>query len=249
MVACTVSAQARDRVAERCEALGVACRLWAQTELDARLHAHPDVIREFFGFPDLPEPYPVSLDGEDLPSAGEYLAAEDEQTLLPFAFMTPDRLELALEQTQQRLHDSYLRRVGTKPGSGAAVDPDADERAAIELCAYLTELGRAWSIVQRTHVPARMLIKDFLEGAIYGAVLEIFVEPLASDFDDLAVVRAIGAETPAYRRTLAKHLLGDPDAPDAALAKAIHRTLKALVTRPDSPYTRVAGNRYRRIYL
>lgn len=246
MVACTVSAQSRDRVAERCEALGVACHFWAQTELDARLHAHPDVIREFFALPAAdPEPYPVPLDGEDLPSAGEYLVAEDEQTLLPFAFLTPERLERELEETQKRLHDSYLRRIHAGPD---AVDPDTEERTAVELCATLTELGRAWSIVQRAHVPAHMLIKDFLEGNIYGAVLANFVEPLAGDFDDLAVARAIGSESPMYRRKLARRLLDDPDASDAALAKAIHRTIKALVARPGSPYVRVADNRYRRVY-
>ena len=49
MVSCNVSPIARDRTVERCQELKVACQIWAQTDLDARVQEHPDVVREFFG--------------------------------------------------------------------------------------------------------------------------------------------------------------------------------------------------------
>lgn len=251
MVSCNVSPIARDRTVERCQELKVACQIWAQTDLDARVQEHPDVVREFFGLftqsePDTP---PCSIEGNDLSHCVEDLSDEDEQALLPFAFMTPEHLERELEETQHKLHDNYLRRVQAKLSPDASVDAEAEERRAVELRAQLTELGKSWSIVQKAQVPSRMLIKDFLEGNVYGAVLMIFIEPLRGDFDDLNVVQAIGKESPAYRRRMAQNFLGDPDASDIALSEVIQRTIRALVNRPNSPYVLVADNRYRRIYI
>lgn len=250
MASCNVSPMARDRVAEHCQELGVACTIWAQTDLDARIQEHPDVVREFFGLEVGERAAPSDKSNQSAQSDGaESLPEEEEQALLPFAFMTPERLERELEETQQRLHASYPRRSRTKAKAASAGGSETPDSRRVELCDQLTELGRAWSIVQKARVPSRMLIKDFLEGNVYGAVLAIFMENLRGDFDDLAVVQAIGKESPVYRRRVAEHLLGDAAASDAALVKAMQRTIKSLVRRPNSRYLALADGRYRRIYL
>lgn len=247
LASCTVSPIARDRVAERCHELNVACQIWAQTDLDARVQEHPDVVREFFGLE--PGALPCPNEGSDHSYCVEELDDEDEHALLPFAFMTPEQLERELEETQHKLYDAYVRRVQAKLRPEAPGDAEAEERRLVELRAQLTELSVSWGVVQKARVPSRMLIKDFLEGNVYGAVLMIFMEPLRGDFDDLTVVQAIAKESPAYRRRVAQHFLGDPDSSDTALCQVIHRTVRALVNRPTSPYVLVGDNRYRKIYL
>jgi WD40 repeat protein len=57
MVSCDVSATAEDRAAEACKSLGLACDVWARTDLDWRVQEHPDLNERFFqlGVPSEPE--------------------------------------------------------------------------------------------------------------------------------------------------------------------------------------------------
>jgi hypothetical protein len=48
MVSCDVSATARDRVGKRCAELGLACEIWARTDLDTRVQNRPDIVARFF---------------------------------------------------------------------------------------------------------------------------------------------------------------------------------------------------------
>ena len=215
------------------------------------IQQHADIVREFFGLlaPNGSEALPAEDEPGCLPYAIYELTEQEEHSLLRFSFMTPEDLEQELEDTQRLLRDSHLRRAQSKLNAEPSNDADVDERRILELHAQLSELSTAWRIVQAARVPSRMMLKDFVEGNVYGAVLTLFMETLRGDFDDLAIVQAIGKESPTYRRRLAARLLGDPDAPDVALSAVIQRNVKALVGRSNSPYMMVAGNRYRRIYL
>jgi hypothetical protein len=251
LVSCSVSGTARDRVVARCQELGVACQIWAQTDLDARVQQHADIVREFFGLltDSGSDSGPPDEETGNAPACVCDLSTDEENHLLPFSFMTPDDVEQELEETQRLLRDSHLRRLQVRLARGQSPEGESDESQIMELHAKLAKLTMAWSIVQKTRVPAHMLIKDFLEGNIYGAVLTLFMEPLRGDFDDLDIVQAITSEAPVYRRRLARRLVGDPDAPDAALSEVIQRNVKALVERSNSPYLQVSERRYRRIYL
>ena len=50
MVSCDVTAATRDRSKRRCAELGMACQIWARTDLDARVQPHLDIIENFFGW-------------------------------------------------------------------------------------------------------------------------------------------------------------------------------------------------------
>lgn len=251
LLSCNVSGTARDRVVTRCQELGIACQIWAQTDLDARAQQHADIVREFFGL--LPDPGSESVSSDEerssTPALVSDLSDDEENHLLPFSFMTPGDVEQELEETQRLLRDSHLRRLQARLAPSPSPDGETDERHIMELHAKLAKLTMAWRIVQKARVPAHMLIKDFLEGNIYGAVLTLFMESLRGDFDDLDIVQAISRESPVYRRRLAQRLVGDPDAPDSALSEIIQRNVKALVERSNSPYLQVSERRYRRIYI
>ncbi len=49
IAACDVSATARDRASKRCAELCLACEVWGQTDLDARVQQYPDIVALFFG--------------------------------------------------------------------------------------------------------------------------------------------------------------------------------------------------------
>ncbi len=251
MITCNVSGATRDRVAARCRELGMACQIWALTDLDARVQQHASITKEFFGLLTDPESEPGSPgEAPDSPPHSICDLSEDEEHyLLPFTFMTPDDIEQEMEETQRMLRDSHLRRLQVKSTPGSEPELDPEETQIMHLHAKLAKLTAAWSIVQKARVPAHMLIKDFLEGNVYGAVLTLFIEPLRGDFDDLDVVQAITRESPVYRRRLALRLAGDPDATDSMLSALIHRNMRALVERSKSPYMQVSERRYRRIYL
>lgn len=257
MLSCNVSAQARDRVQARCAELGLACEIWGLTDMDARVQQYPDIVTEFFGLEQaLPlDPFgALGVVDPGEPSPDDRLTGEEEVWLQAFAFRTPEDLDREIAHTQQLLHISQLRWAkGQVPKSGGessdmALELEAEQVRIQEYKTRLTELNHALRVAEKVRVPTRMLIKDFLDGNLYGAVLDLFMSQLRGDFDDRAVVCRMTEESPEFRRRVAARLLGTADEDDDALAQAIHRSVHGLVSRPDSNYIRLPGDKYRRVH-
>ena len=70
MVACDVSAVARDRAGRRCTRLGLNCDVWGGSDLDIRLQPQEDIVAEFFHLP---------------PTAADFTGREAELTQLTTA--------------------------------------------------------------------------------------------------------------------------------------------------------------------
>ncbi|MCS6843904.1 MAG: restriction endonuclease [Caldilineales bacterium] len=255
MVASDVSAQARDRVMARCAELGVACEIWGETDLDVRVKRYPDIVAEFFGpSAGLAAPAPLAADDGALPM--DDLTAEEEAVLRRHAFETLREIEEAIAHAQQVLQ---VRRKQLQALHMARAIGGLDVSALAEATfleaeieaqqTQLAELHQADRLIRRLQLPQAMLIKDFLEGNLYGSTVALFAQGMSGPFDALALAQQMAAECPAYRRRVAQRLLADPDADDRQLAEAIRPVIESIVSQPGSGFISVPGGKYRRVHF
>lgn len=256
MVSCPVSANARDQVEARCRELDLSAEIWAHTDLDARIQRYPDIVAEFFSQPAkaVLRHSSVTGAGQDPEDCIEGLSSDEHALLWAHAFETPADLERQMEHVQQLLQLNQLSIAGGQLPPferGDAVDKSnsagTQQETLEENRARLADLSATLQTARKVGIPAQMLILDFLEGNLYGSVLRLFMDSLQGDFDDLSLVHDLTAESPAFRRQLAKRLVGEAEVSDQVLADSMHQAIEGFIRRPDSGYIPVPGGKYRRV--
>jgi hypothetical protein len=116
--------------------------------------------------------------------------------------------------------------------------------------ALLQELDKLSGLVelaQRLQIPEVLTFNDFLVGLPSDTLLAFLLAPLVDAFDDEDVVARLRSQAPVFARRVAQRLLQKPDANDAELATALHRTIQDFIDQPSNGFTRAPQGKYRPI--
>lgn len=186
----------------------------------------------------------------------EELTAAEEDLLRQHPFETPISVEQAISNKQRllataRFNSAYYRQqmqemAGSAPPylHSQATQMQAEMERIQQELATLTALQ---DVIDKAQVPSDMLLSDFLSGRLSNEALALFTRPLRGDFDDLAVVKAIRAQSPAFAHRLAQRLLRNPQAGDGELAAAARSRIQAFVAQPGNGLIALPGGAYRRV--
>ncbi len=184
------------------------------------------------------------------------LTAEEENLLRQHSFETPASIANAIGSKQSlltsaRFNAAYYRQqilemAGSAPPylHGQLNQTQAEMERTLQELAALTALQ---DIIDRVQIPDQMPLTDFLNGRLSNEALALFIGPLQGDFDDLAVIKAMRQQSPAFARRLAQRLLHNPLASDGELAAAARRRIQAFVAQPGNGLISLPNGKYRRV--